>query len=183
MSHKYKFRNPDGIYFITFSVVGWVDVFIRDVYREIVVDSFNWCIKNKGLVIHAWVIMTNHVHMIVSKKGEQPLEAILRDMKKFTSVKIIEAIKRNMGESRRKWMLMIFREAGEVNSQNEKYQFWQNGNHPIELDYNKIIEQKLDYLHNNPVKQGFVNDPVCYPWSSAMDYSGIEGHVKVELIE
>jgi len=53
MSHKYKFRNPDGIYFITFSVVGWVDVFTRDIYRNIVIDSFNWCIKNKGLVVNA----------------------------------------------------------------------------------------------------------------------------------
>ena len=67
MSHKYKFRNPDGVYFITFSVVSWIDVFTQDVYRNVVVNSFNWWIENKGLVVHAWVIMTNHIHMIVSR--------------------------------------------------------------------------------------------------------------------
>ncbi len=182
MSHKYKFRNPDGIYFITFSVVGWVDVFTRDIYRNIVIDSFNWCIKNKGLVVNAWVIMTNHIHMIVSKKGEQPLEAIMRDMKKFTSVKTIEEIKTNPVESRKDWMLRVFREAGESNPQNTKYQFWQHGNHPIELDNHKITEQKLEYIHNNPVEHGFSNEKECYNWSSAMDYAGVKGLVEIELL-
>ena len=183
MSHKYKFRNPDGVYFITFSVVSWIDVFTRDVYRNIMVDSFNWCIKNKGLVVHAWVIMTNHIHMIVSRNRNHALEVIMRDMKKFTSVKLINEIKDNSRESRKEWMLKIFREAGEAKSGNEKYQFWQQGNHPIELDSNEIMEQKLDYLHNNPVKQGFVSEAEYYNWSSAMDYAGVKGFVDIELLE
>jgi REP element-mobilizing transposase RayT len=182
MSRKYKFKNPEGIFFITFSVVGWVDIFTRDLYRNILIESFNWCIKNKGLVIYAWVIMTNHVHMIVSKEGNNNLEDIMRDLKKFTSVKIIESIKSNIGESRKEWMLRVFKEAGEANSQNTNYQFWQHGNHPIELDNNKIIEQKLEYLHNNPVEAGFSNEKECYNWSSAMDYAGIKGLVNVELL-
>ena len=182
MSRKYKFRNPDGIYFITFSVVGWVDVFTRDIYRNILVESFNWCAENKGLIIHAWVIMTNHIHMIVSSKGEQTLDSIMRDMKKFTSVNILETIQNSSVESRKEWMLWVFKEAGTANSQNEKYQFWQHGNHPIELDDNKIIDQKLEYIHNNPVKQGLVNEAAYYNWSSAMDYAGLKGLVKIELL-
>lgn len=182
MSHKYKFRNPKAIYFITFSVVGWVDVFTRDVYRDIIIESFNWCIKNKGLVVHAWVIMTNHVHMIVSKKGNYELENIMRDMKKFTSVNVIEEIRRNSIESRKEWMIRIFKEAGQANSQNTKYQFWQHGNHPIELDNNKIMDQKLDYIHNNPVEHGFSNEIECYNWSSAVDYAGLKGLVEIELL-
>ena len=182
MSRKYKFRNPEGVYFITFSVFGWVDVFTRDIYRNIVIESISWCIVNKGLIVHAWVIMTNHVHMIISKREEQPLEAIMRDLKKYTSVKILESIKNNSSESRREWLLRIFSEAGKANSQNEKYQFWQHGNHPIELDNNKIMDQKLNYIHNNPVVQGFVNEAECYRWSSAMDYSGMKGPVEVELL-
>ncbi len=182
MSHKYKFSNPDGIYFITFSVVDWVDVFTRDVYRDIFINSLNWSIKSKGLVVHAWVLMTNHVHMIVSRNGNPRLEDIMRDIKKFTSVKIIESIKRNPVESRKEWMLKLFNEKGVANSQNQKYQFWQHGNHPIELDNNRIIEQKLDYLHNNPIEHGFANEKECYNWSSAMDYSGLKGLVNVELL-
>lgn len=182
MCRKYKFRNPDGVYFITFSVIGWIDIFTRNEYREIVVDSINWCIKNKGLVVHAWVIMSNHVHMIISRDGSTTLDAILRDIKKFTSVKLIEEIKINPEESRKQWMLQLFNEAGISNTQNIIYQFWQHGNHPIELDNNMILEQKLEYLHHNPVKQGFTNRQECYPWSSAKDYAGEKGMIELEFL-
>ncbi len=182
MSLKHKFKNPDGIYFVTFSVVGWVDVFTRDVYRTIFIDSLNWSIKNKGLIIYAWVLMTNHVHLIVSSNGEKKLEEIFRDIKKFTSVKIIEEIKNNASESRKDWMLKIFREKGEANTQNENNQFWQHGNHPIELYNTQMLEQKLEYIHNNPVEHGFTNCQEAFNWSSALDYSGLKGFVEIEML-
>jgi REP element-mobilizing transposase RayT len=167
MSLKYKFKNPEGLYFVTYAVVDWVDVFTSDVYRGIFIDSLNWSVKNKGLVVYAWVLMTNHVHLIVSRKGENRLEDIFRDIKKFTSLKIVHEIKQNTKESRKEWMLRIFGENGELNSQIEKYQFWQHGNYPIELDNNKIMEQKLTYLHNNPVEAGFVTEAHHWKYSSA----------------
>ena len=182
MSLKHKFKNPDGIYFTTFAVVGWVDVFTRDLYRGIFIDSLNWCIKNKGLVVHAWVVMTNHVHLIVSKKGDQKLEEIFRDLKKYTSVKIINEIRTNPLESRKEWMLQYFKEKGQANTQNENYQFWQHGNHPVELDNVAILEQKLDYLHNNPVEAGMVSEPQHWKYSSAGDYSEMKGDVEIELL-
>jgi len=114
MSTKYKFHDPDGTYFVTFAVVGWVDVFTRDEYRNIVINSFNYCIDKKGLVIHAWVIMTNHIHMIISRKGQMLLEHIMRDMKKFTSIEIIHNIEKSTTESRRKWMISIFKAYGKA---------------------------------------------------------------------
>ena len=107
MSTKYKFRNPDGCYFVTYAVVGWVDVFTRNVYKDILIESWRYCQQQKGLLIHAYVIMTNHVHMIISRNSTISLEAIMRDMKKFTSSTILEAIKKEQ-ESRREWMLNIF---------------------------------------------------------------------------
>ncbi|MCF8369575.1 MAG: transposase [Bacteroidales bacterium] len=183
MSLKHKFKNPDGMYFVTFAVVDWVDVFTRDVYRWTFVDSLNWSIKNKSLIVFGWVLMTNHVHLIVARKGKYKLEEIFRDIKKFTSVKIINEIQTNSIESRKDWMIRIFIDRGQSNTQNEKFQFWQHGNHPIELDNNKIIEQKLDYLHNNPVLHGFANKPEAYNWSSALDYSGMKGYVDIELLD
>ena len=182
MSNKYKFHDPDGTYFITFAVVGWVDVFTRNEYRNIMIDSFNYCIKKKGLVINAWVIMTNHVHMIISRNGDVPIEHIMRDMKKFTSVEIIHAIEKSSVESRKEWMLKIFAAYGKANSNNVKFQFWQQDNHPIELNSNKEIEQKLDYIHENPVKHGFTNSSECYDWGSAIDYSGGKGLVDIEML-
>lgn len=106
MSNKYKFHNPDGVYFVTHTVVEWVDVFTRNIYKDILIDSWKHCQQHKGLLIHAYVIMTNHVHMIISRNSEVLLESIMRDMKKFTSSMILEAIKKEP-ESRRNWMLDI----------------------------------------------------------------------------
>ena len=111
MSSKYKFHNPDGCYFVTFAVVGRVDVFTRNVYKDILIESWKYCQQKKGLLLHAYVIMTNHVHMIISRNSKSLLEDIMRDMKKFTSAKILEAIMTEH-ESRREWMIEIFKAAG-----------------------------------------------------------------------
>ncbi len=126
--------------------------------------------------------MTNHVHMIIGTKQEN-MQDILRDLKKHTSKTIINAIKENPQESRKEWMLWMFERAGNKNGNNTHYQFWQQHNQPIELFDNKILDQKLNYLHYNPVKDGFVREPHDYYYSSAVDYSGSKGMVDVVLIE
>lgn len=97
-------------------------------------------------------------------------------------MKIIEEIKKNASESRKDWMLKFFREKGKANSQNETNQFWQHGNHPIELYDSQMLEQKLEYIHNNPVKHGFANSQEAYNWSSALDYSGMKGFIEIEKL-
>ena len=154
---------------MTYAVVGWVDVFTRNVYKDILIESWRYCQQQKGLLIHAYVIMTNHVHMIISRNSTISLEAIMRDMKKFTSSRILEAIKKEQ-ESRREWMLNIFSVAGLKNSNNSKYQFWQQDNHPIECDTARILEQKMEYIHENPVRAGFVEKAEDWIYSSAGDY-------------
>ena len=111
-----------------------------------------------------------------------PLEYIMRDMKKFTSVEIVPAIENSRNESRKDWMMKIFEAYGKANSNNVKFQFWQQDNHPIELSSNEEIEQKLDYIHENPVVQGFVNTAECFDWSSVIDYSGGKGLVEIEIL-
>src|ERR1700722_3287585 len=168
MGFAYSFKNPDGVYFVSCAVVEWVDIFTRSLYCDIVVDSLKYCIEKKGLVIHAWVIMPNHIHLIISRKGEPSLSDIMRDFKKFTSSQIIEAIKNNP-ESRRNWMLWIFGAAGRANSQNTNYQFWQQDNHPEELFSYAFTKQKVQYLHDNPVRARIVVEPHDYVYSSAID--------------
>ncbi len=93
MGFAYKINNPRGTYFITFATVQWVDAFTRKRYVDIVLESIRYCQKEKGLRIHAWCIMSNHVHLIASTLHPKPtLSDILRDLKKFTSNKILEAI-------------------------------------------------------------------------------------------
>ena len=165
----YKIRNKEGIHFITFAVVEWVDVFTRKEYRDIVLDSVRYCQKEKGLILYAWCIMSNHVHLVVSADNNDTSD-ILRDFKKFTSKQIIAVIESNGQESRRNWMLKIFKEQGEKNSRNSNYQFWRQDNQPKELFSDKFSSQKLNYIHNNPVEAGLVDKAEEYLYSSARDY-------------
>lgn len=182
MSTAYKFHNPDGIYFITFATVEWVDVFTRRQYADIFIESLRFCQQNKGLVLHAWCMMSNHVHLIISRSGIESLSDIVRDLKKFTSTSIIKAIKENDQESRKDWMLWLFSVAGKSNVNNTNYQFWRQDNHAEELFSNKFITQKLDYIHYNPVSAGIVDEPEAYLLSSARDYAGQSGLLEVHLL-
>ncbi len=182
MGFAYKFDNPDGVYFTTSAVVEWVDVFTRSVYSDIVIESLKYCIDKKGLVLHAWVIMPNHIHLIISTKGINSPSDIIRDFKKFTSSKILETIK-TTPESRRNWMLWIFQSAGKKNSNNTHYQFWQQENHPIELESSKFVKQKVAYIHENPVAARLVDTAQRYVYSSAKDYAGEKGLLPVNILE
>jgi len=180
MSRKYKFRNPEAVYFVSFTTVNWIDVFTRREYKEILVDSLNYCIKNKGLVVYAWVIMSNHVHLVIEGRNVA-LENVLRDMKKHTANEILKAIKNNQQESRKEWMLWMFERAGKSNPNNTKYQFWQQHNHPLELTRHAFgIDSAINYIHENPVKSGFVDHPQDYPYSSAIDFASGKGKVNIE---
>ena len=170
MSSKYKVGEDAIAHFVTFSVIGWIDIFSRECYREIFVQSLKYCQENKGLKLHAWVIMTNHVHLIISSDTNK-LEHIVRDLKKYTSKQIIKAIEENQIESRKEWMLNIFNFVGSQNNNNKVYQFWKQDYHPIELDTAEKLSQRLDYLHNNPVRSGLVWEVWHYKYSSAIDYN------------
>ncbi len=179
----YKIRNQNEIHFITFAVVMWIDVFSRQHYRDIVVDSLRYCQKNKGLLLYAWVIMSNHVHFIISAQQGTKLSNILRDFKKHTSVQILRAVQNNPRESRRVWMMEKFKDAGTHNSRNENLQFWRQDNHPVELSTNVMMGQRLNYLHLNPVKAGIVERPEDYLYSSARNYIGKAGLLEVLFLK
>ena len=180
MSSKYKPGEDAQAHFVTFAVVGWVDVFSREYYKEILVNSLKYCQEEKGLVLHAWVIMTNHVHLIMSSQTNK-IEDIVRDFKKYTSKQIITAIQENNSESRKEWMLNIFGYAGKNNNNNTNFQFWKQDYHPIELDSPAKTKDRLDYLHENPVRSGLVWEPWHYKYSSAIDYYTNEhGFLEIE---
>lgn len=168
MSEKYKFDDPDGMYFVTQTVVGWVDLFTRPELKHVVIDSLRYCQRHKGLLIHAWCLMPNHLHMIISTI-DQPLSSILRDFKKFTASQLIKGIG-SPYESRRDWILELFGTVAERLERVRNYKVWQDGNHPILLHSSKFIQQKMDYIHYNPVAAEFVEYPHEYLYSSARDY-------------
>jgi len=183
MSTRYKFHAADGIYFISFATVGWTDVFTRMAYKDIFVESLRHCQQHKGLELYSWCLMTNHVHLVAKANGASRMSDILRDLKKFTSKQIVKAIEENPHESRREWLLAMFSNAGSFNANNTNYQFWRQDNHPIELYSPHVMKQKIDYVHENPVKEGFVEHPHEYLCSSARNYAEIPGLLEVTIAD
>jgi putative transposase len=135
--------------------------------------------------------MSSHIHLIISSSrasvtranNDLTLSDILRDFKKYTSKKVIEMLHR-INESRRKWLVEAFEKAADKIKRNSKYKIWQDGNHPILLDNNNMMQQRLDYVHhNNPVEASIADEPEHYIFSSARDYAGEKGMLDVEFIE
>ncbi len=176
MGFAYKIGDQNGVYFLTATVVQWVDVFTRAIYSDIIVDSIRFCQKEKGLVVYGWVIMSNHLHMICACKEGFELSNTLRDFKKHTSKTIVNTIENNKSESRKSWLLWLLK-------QQDGIQFWQEGNQPEEIFTEKFFMQKLNYIHQNPVRAGIVDLEEAYIYSSARDYHGIRGLIELEYLK
>ena len=181
MKEGYIIRNQEKAHFITATVIDWIDVFTRQVYRDCVIDCLNYCVANKGMIVYGYVIMSNHIHMIIQSE-EGKLSDLVRDFKKFTAKNILEKIQ-SEPESRREWMLERFQKATESHTRNKNYQFWQYGNHAEEVYTDEFMWSKLDYIHMNPVRSGIVSKIEDYIYSSASNYVEGNGLVKVELVE
>ena len=171
MIRKYKFVNRDGVYFVTATIVDWVDVFTRNEYRDILMDSFHFCQQYQGLKIYGWVLMTNHFHLIGSTTDEKGIGMVMWNIKSFTSMKLINAIIKNPKESRKEWMLDLFEKNGKQSKNNFHYQFWQRENHTILLDNDEInFAQRMQYLHESPIRSGYVKEPQEWKYSRAIDF-------------
>lgn len=183
MSEKYKVRDQKKIYFITFAVIHWVDVFTRREYKDLLLESLQYCQREKGLEIYAWCLMRNHIHLALGTQGHHKLSDIVRDLKKYSSVALVRAIAANGQESRKEWMLELFKKTAENGSKHQQYQFWQNQYHPVELSEPKRQERCLANIHDNPVKAGIGGEAEHYLYSSANDYAGGKGLLAVKLME
>ena len=184
MSTNYRITDSTIPHFLTLTLVEWVDLFTREKYRQIIIDSLKFSIREKGLVLHAYVIMSNHVHLIASVKSDNlDLSNIIRDLKRFTAREIYKQVKEDKSESRREWLLDRFSFEAKRSGRAKYFKVWKDDNHAVDLSNNNIdIFNKIDYIHYNPVSGGWVNNPEEFLYSSAIDYSGGNGLVKVEVI-
>jgi len=181
MSDKYKIWSNEKAYFLTMTIVEWVDVFSSKNQKFALVNSLDYCIKNKDLEVYAYVLMSNHLHMICRSTGSNSLSAIIRDFKKFTSKSIVRIIE-DEPEGRRKWMLDIFMDACKHFKRNQKYKVWQDGNQAKEINSIRFFYEKLEYIHNNPVKKLIVEKPEDYLFSSARSYAGLDVYLDVVCV-
>ncbi|WP_373396496.1 transposase [Algoriphagus halophilus] len=165
MGFEFKIRDQGAVHFLTFTVHQWIDVFSRKDYSDLILESLNFCQKEKGLEIFSWVIMSNHLHLIARAKNEN-LSDIIRDFKKFTSKKIFRTIQDNPRESRKSWLLLALSYQGNI-------WFWEDGYHGEEIFTVRFFSVKVNYIHQNPVRAGIVEKEEEYLNSSAGDFYGI----------
>jgi putative transposase len=181
MSDKYSIKNKEGSYFLTLTVVAWIDLFTRPSLKDIVVSSLNYCTSEKGLIIYAWCLMPSHLHLIAGAKDGYDLAGIIRDFKKHTNKVIVSEVKEGT-ESRREWLLDMFYNAGKDLKRITNYKVWQDGNKAKELMTGAMAIQKLEYVHNNPVESGIVNEASHYIYSSALAYERKPGLIDIEYL-
>jgi REP element-mobilizing transposase RayT len=178
MSEKYKMHEVEKPYFVTLTVVGWIDVFTRKNHKFTIIRSLKFCQEKKGLEIFGWCLMPSHLHMIVRSTGKHELWEIIRDFKKYTSRKIISQII-DEAESRREWMLRYFEYSGKFLNRIKNYKFWQDGNHAEVIYSPEFFYNKLEYIHKNPVADLIVEKEEDYLFSSARNYADLDALIDI----
>ena len=165
--------NFDSVFFVTLTVVGWINVFSRQEYTDLLIANLQFCQQNKGLEIYAYVVMTNHLHMVTAQQ-EGRLNDVLADFKSYSAKVILKAIEENPKESRKEWLLHMFRFNAGLKRQYQQYHFWQATNHPVALTSAAMMVQKFNYAHQNPVRAGYVLQPEHWQYSSANPFSPLK---------
>ena len=180
MSYAYRISEQEEPYFLTFQIVGWVDIFTRKIYRDIVIESLTYCQQEKGLNLYAYVIMSNHIHLLAQSKTGN-LSGFVRDFKNFTSRKILDIVENGV-ESRRDWLQMVFAYHGKFKPKQDN-QVWTHENHAELICSPKFIVQKINYIHENPVRSGIVCCAEDYLYSSARNYAGLSVEMQITLLD
>lgn len=172
------FRVYDGNYphFVTCTITHWIGVFCRDDYFRVLVDSLNYCCMHKGLMVHGYVLMPSHFHMAASQ-ADGDISGVMRDIKRYTSMEIARKLQ---VDGRASWFAAM-RNAGKASG---SVQVWTEAFHPEEVRTRKFFEQKLTYMHENPLRAGYVVDPSEWRYSSAgFYYREAESPVSVTPLE
>ena len=177
MTQKYPIVEPQGYYSLTLNTIDRVDIFIRPFFKQIIVESLNYFIEKKGLIVYGWCLMTNHLHLIVEAKDGHDLPGLIRDFKTFTAKIILEDL---IAESdiRRAWIMKKIREAALF----DKLEVWENEEHRVQVSAseNEDIHECLKQIHHNPVRNKIVESPEDYLHSSARNYVGLKGLVNIQ---
>ena len=171
---RYHFFETDYPYFLTCTIVGWLPVFTRPEAVEIIYDSLRYSQRQRGLNLLGYVILENHLHLIASAPD---LSDVIQRFKSFTARQSVELLE-SRGEQSLLRQLQMHKLRYKPESQ---HQVWEEGSHPQQIQTDEMMWQKLEYIHNNPVRRGYVDDPVHWRYSSARDHAGQEGLIPIHI--
>jgi putative transposase len=174
----------DVCYFLTLNVVDKIDVFVRPVYKQVIADALNYFISTREVEVYAWCLMSSHLHLIVKTHEGTGPAYFERDFKKYTTPEIAKAIEMEM-DFRREWMMQRFEDFSKSLRKIEKFNLWQNCSSPLHIDCEPLglLMERIEHIHENPVRERIVDLPESYLYSSARDYAGIKGLVNVKVVQ
>jgi len=176
MRSRYKIAELESPHFITCTIVGWLPVFTRQRYLDIITASLTFCRQEKGLRLHAYVILDNHLHLLVSSDN---LSQVIRDFKRYTAKEILSVVR----QDNKQWLLKQFEFFKSGHKGESQHQVWQEGFHPQAISTEDMLRQKLDYIHYNPVRSGLVDRAEDWRYSSARNYLDQTGVLEIDLVE
>jgi putative transposase len=155
-----RYKAPiEGTYFVTSTIVKWKKLFAKDSFANIIIEELKFRKEKKQIELYGYVIMPEHFHLIISSES---IPKVMRSIKSYTAKKIIEKLKE---EKRFSILTDLKKSKSEFKLQSE-YQVWQEGFHPKMILGSEEFEQKMNYMHNNPVKRGLVESPGDWKYSS-----------------
>ncbi|EGV16547.1 REP-associated tyrosine transposase [Thiocapsa marina] len=169
---RYRFASPDQPHFMTSTVVEWLPIFTRPETAQLVFDSWAYLQAHEGLRIYGFVVLENHLHIVAQAPN---LPDVWRRFKSYSARTLIDLLEEQGARRLLDRMGFTFK----ARRGDRAYQLWQEGSHPQCIEGETMLRQKLEYIHNNPVKRGFVDDPEHWCWSSARSYAGRAGVVDV----
>ena len=169
---RYRIYENEHPYFLTCTIVGWVAVFTRPEAVQIIFDSWEFLRREKGFRLFGYVVLENHLHLIASAPN---LANAIKSFKMFTARQIIDLLDRHQA----KVLLKQLRALKLRHKTESEYQVWEEGSKPKQIGSDEMMRQKLEYMHNNPVKRGYVDEPVHWRYSSARNYAAMPGLVEV----
>jgi REP element-mobilizing transposase RayT len=170
---RYRICHEQAPHFLTCTVLNWIPLFTRPQTAGIVLDALRYRQEEHGWKIYGYVILENHLHMIVQAEN---LALELPRFKSYTARQLIDHLKECRAE-RLLQQLAFFRK--EYKRDDRDYQCWEEGSHPQLIENEQVLRQKLEYIHQNPVKRGYVDKPEHWRYSSARDYAGVAGLIPV----
>lgn len=180
-AENYTIDDQHAVYFLTLTVTDWIDVYSRPEYKTIILDGLTYCRQNKGLKLYAWCLMSNHMHLVCQTIHPFRMSDFLRDFKQYTAKRTLATIQ-EIPESRKEWMLYRFEYAGKYDNRITQYRFWQDTNHPVCLYDDTMLNKRIEYTHQNPVKRMIVEREENYLFSSARNYAGLPSLIEIDMI-
>jgi putative transposase len=165
---RYRFGENENAYFLTCTIVGWIPVFTRPETVQFIYDSWRFLQENGRLTVYSYVILENHLHLVASSSN---ISKEIGDFKSFTARRIVDHLEACQITTLLRWLRFL--KARHKHDRN--YQVWQEGSHPQQIKDDEMMRQKLEYIHNNPVKRGYVDEATHWRHSSARNYAGLPG--------